>query len=173
LTNLPTSPVKLIFSTDTSSPNTLFRTVASAATTSTAPCTQSTSKIEGGAATNYCGPATAKLRVSGKTYTFKHGFCQSIPRFENDIALGTFAKGKTNSGTADNGGKPYFRLDLGPGQSSDLALTYSGGNLLDSEGPASWKGTVTSKGTFKSLSRVPASFSGSWNCHGVFVNAAG
>jgi hypothetical protein len=145
---------------------------ASAATSSVAPCTPTTSRIEGGPAVHYCGPATAKIRVDGKTYTFKNGFCQSMPGFENDITLGVFAKGKGGSGTTDNGGKPYFRLDLGPGQSSDLALTYSRGNLLDSEGPVSFRGNATSKGTFKSLSKVPALFSGSWDCHGVFVNAA-
>jgi hypothetical protein len=145
--------------------------VASATTTSTAPCTPSTSSIEGGPATHYCGPATAKLKVDGKTYTFKSGYCQSIPGFENDITLGVFAKGREGTGTLDNGGKPYFKLDLGPGESSDLALTYSGGKLLSSEGPVSWKGTATTGGTFKSLSKP--SFSGSWNCHGVFVNAGG
>jgi hypothetical protein len=145
--------------------------VASAATTSTAPCTPSNSSIDGGPAVNYCGPATAKVKVNGKTYTFKHGFCQSIPGFENDITLGTLGKGQYKFGKL-NAGKPYFRLDLGPGQSSDLALTFTGGTALASEGPVSWKGT-TAKGTFKSLSKVPASFSGSWNCNGVFVNAAG
>jgi hypothetical protein len=145
--------------------------VASATTTSTAPCTPSTSSIGGGAATHYCGPATAKLKVNGKTYAFKNGYCQSIPGFESDITLGLFAKGRGGSGTLNNAGKPYFKLDLGPGESSDLALTYSGGKLLPSEGAVSWKGTATSGGTFKSLSKVPASFSGSWSCHGVFVNA--
>ena len=118
---------------------------ASVAQSSKAPCKPSTSKIEGGAAVNYCGPATAMLRVSGKTYTFKNGFCQSIPGFENDVTLGTFAKGKGGSGTPDNGGKPYFKLDLGPGKSSYLALTYFGGNLLSAEGSLSFSGTVTSR----------------------------
>jgi hypothetical protein len=147
-------------------------TVASAATTATAPCTPSTSSIDGGPATHYCGPATGKVKVSGKSYAFKNGFCQTIPGFEADITLGVLTKPKGVSGSLSNGGQPYFRLDLGPGESSSLALTYSGGHLLSSEGPVSWKGT-TSKGTFKSLSKVPASFSGSWNCHGVFVSAAG
>ena len=137
----------------------------------TGPCKPSTSKIEGGPAVNYCGPATATLRLSGKTYRFNNGFCRSIPGFEDVITLGTFAKGKTGSGTLDNGGRPYFSLDLGPGVSSYLNLTYFGGNLLPAEGSVSFKGSATSKGTFKSLSAQPTPFSGAWDCHGVFVKA--
>ena len=136
-----------------------------------APCKPLISRIEGGPAVNYCGPATATLRVGGKTYTFSHGTCQSAPGFEDVITLGTFAKGKNGSGTPDNGGSPYFSLDLGPGESSYLNLTYFGGNLLSAEGSVSFRGQATSKGTFKSLSAQPAPFSGTWDCHGHFVKA--
>jgi hypothetical protein len=136
-----------------------------------APCKPSISRIEGGPAVNYCGPATATLRVGGKTYSFSHGTCRSTPSFEDVITLGTFAKGKNGSGTLDNAGRPYFSLDLGPGESSYLNLTYFGGNLLSAEGPVSLRGKATSRGTFKSLSAQPAPFSGTWDCHGHLVQA--
>ena len=79
-----------------------------------AACQASVSRIEGGPAVNYCGPATATLRVAGTTYSFSQGTCQSAPGFEDVVTLGTFAKGKNGSGTLDNGGRPYFSLDLGP-----------------------------------------------------------
>lgn len=111
-----------------------------------APCKPSISRIEGGPAVNYCGPATATLRVAGKTYTFSHGVCQSTTSFEDVITLGTFAKGKNGSGTLDNGGKPYFSLDLGRGESSYLNLTYFGGNLLSAEGSVSFRGRPRRRG---------------------------
>ena len=71
--------------------------------------------------------------------------------------------------TTDNKKKPYFRMDLGVGDSSSLELPYYGGTLLGAEGPLKWHGGVTTKGTFKSLGATPNKFSGTYNCHGVFV----
>jgi hypothetical protein len=162
----------LLVTTASAVPTLASAAVPAAPSGTAAPCTPSTSKIGGGPATTYCGPATATLKVKGKTYRFKGGYCQTLPALgnETDITLGTFLKGRGGSGTIDNGKNPYFRLDLGPGQSSLLALTYFGGTLLPATGPVGWHGSATSKGTFKSLSAVPARFSGTFDCHGVFVS---
>ena len=125
---------------------------------------------------NYCGPATATLVVRGRTYKFRDGFCQSIhvSGILLDITLGTIALGKNGTGVKGNGGKPYFRLDLSPGEfGSALSGAFSGGKQLAIPPSAvSFRGSATSSGTFKSIKTpVPGAFSGSgsWNCHGVFV----
>jgi hypothetical protein len=141
-----------------------------ARTASAQPCSPSTAKIDGSPAVSYCGPATATLLIGGKTYTFKDGFCQSIKvsGIKLDVTLGTIAEGKTGSGVPGNAGKPYFRLDISPGEfSSLLSPVSSGGKKLTGGATVSYSGSVTSKGTFKGMSGTP--FSGSWNCHGVFV----
>jgi hypothetical protein len=61
-----------------------------------AACEAPVSRIDGGPAVNYCGPATATLRVGGWTYSFSHGTCQSAPGLEDVTTLGTFAKASTS-----------------------------------------------------------------------------
>jgi hypothetical protein len=155
---------------------------ASVVSAASAPCSPKNSTIDGGPAVSYCGPATATLVVKGKTYSFKNGYCQSIhvSGITVDITLGTIAQGKTGTGVPGNAGKPYFRLDLAPGQNSDLlgAVDF-GGKKLTSGGVVSAAGTIASnggsKGTFKTgkgaydASGKPFSVSGSWNCHGAFA----
>jgi hypothetical protein len=139
------------------------------------PCSPTTTTIDGGPAISYCGPATATLTVGGKTYAFKGGYCQSIhvSAITLDVTLGTIVEGKSGEGVHGNAGKPSFRLDLSPGRfSSILDATFSGGKNLTSGGTVSFSGSATSKGTFKSANTPGGSatpFSGSWNCHGVFV----
>ena len=135
---------------------------------SAAPCTPSHSKIGGDPATTFCGPATATLKVNGKTYKFKGGYCKEFDGLLTDITLGTLVGVNGTPNTTDNKKKPYFRMDLGVGNSSSLALPYYGGNLLDAQGPLKWHGGVTTMGTYKSLGATPK-FSGTYNCHGVFV----
>jgi len=140
-----------------------------ARTASTQSCAASNTKIDGEPAVNYCGPATATLAIGGKTYTFKDGVCQSIhvSGIKLDITLGTIVQNELSN----NAGKPYFRLDLSPGKfSSILNAAYSGGKKLAggaANGTVSYSGNVTTKGTFKSTVSG-TSFSGSWNCHGLF-----
>ena len=49
-------------------------TVANATTTRSA-CALRSTTIKGHKAVVYCGPASASLRIGGKTYTFKNGTC--------------------------------------------------------------------------------------------------
>jgi hypothetical protein len=135
-----------------------------------APCTPSHSKIEGHPATTFCGPAIVTLKVSGKTYKFEGGYCKDFDSGEfTDITLGTLVGVNGTPNTTDNKKKPYLRMDLGVGNSSNLDLPYYGGTLLGAEGPLKWHGGITTKGTFKSLGASPNKFSGTYDCHGVFV----
>jgi hypothetical protein len=136
--------------------------------TTAAPCTPSRSKVDGHPATTFCGPATVTLKVSGKTYKFKDGYCKEFDGLLTDITLGTVVGANGTPNTLDNKKKPYLRMDLGVGNSSSLAIPYYGGTLLAAQGPLKWHGGVTTKGTFKSLGATPK-FSGTYDCHGVFV----
>jgi hypothetical protein len=133
------------------------------------PCIPTHSKIDGHPATTFCGPATVTLKSSGKTYKFKGGYCKEFDGLLTDITLGTLVGVHGTPNTTDNLKKPYLRMDLGVGDSSDLQIPYYGGNLLGAVGPFKWHGGVTTKGTFTSLGATPSSFSGTYNCHGVFV----
>jgi hypothetical protein len=135
-----------------------------------APCTPTQSRIDGHPATTFCGPATVTLKVSGKTYKFKGGYCKEFDGLLTDITLGTLVGVHGTPNTTDNKKKPYLRMDLGVGNSSSLALPFYGGNLLAAQGSLKWHGGVTTKGTFKSLGATPT-FSGTYNCHGVFVGS--
>ncbi|HEY5274903.1 MAG TPA: hypothetical protein VIJ34_16970 [Acidimicrobiales bacterium] len=132
---------------------------------------------------NYSGPAKVTLVIGGKPYAFKNGECASIKvsGITVDLAMGSIVQQtKTGATVSKNSGKPYFSLDLSPGQNSDLLGTvWSGGKELTGGGIVSVSGTVaakgTSKGTFKSAKGAydalgkPFSVSGSWNCEGAFA----
>ena len=49
---------------------------ANASKSNTPPCTPKITTIGGHKAAVNCGPATATLRIGGKTYTFRDGFCE-------------------------------------------------------------------------------------------------
>jgi hypothetical protein len=125
---------------------------------------------------NCCSPATAPLVVRGRTYKFRDGFCQSVhvSGILLDVTLGTIALGRSGTGVKGNSGKPYFRLDLSPGE---FGRVLSGVSPEVSSSPSRpppcpSAEAFTSSGTFKSIKTpVPGAFSGSgsWNCHGVFV----
>jgi hypothetical protein len=144
---------------------------------------RSTTHASGVQTINYSGPAKATLVIGGKSYAFKNGECVSIgvSGITVDLTMGSIVQQtKTGTTVSGNSKKPYFRLDLGHGQNSDLLNTvWSGGKKLTSGGSVAVSGTVvskgTSKGTFKSakgaydLAGKPFSVSGSWNCNGAFA----
>src|SRR5580704_12791858 len=71
------------------------------------PCVPKLSTIGGKQAVANCGPAIVTVRVSGKSYTFKGGFCSQSKAAGGalQLSLGTLvlnAKG--------NAGKPYISL---------------------------------------------------------------
>jgi hypothetical protein len=138
-----------------------------------ASCSPTQTKLDGGNAVNYCGPATATLVVGAKTYKFKNGTCQTIKvsSIKLDLTMGTIAEGKSGSGAPGNAKKPYFALDLSPGLFSSIVNeAFYGGKKLNTDGSVTPSGFGT-KGTFtgKVAGSTTSSFSGSWNCHGSII----
>ena len=144
--------------------------LALAAGTSTAasspPCTPKLTTIGGHRAAVNCGPATATLRVKGRTYSFRNGFCQQT-KGSKDLIL---SLGTTVLGVHGNAGKPDMQITLiAPtggtlGNGSVSGADYGGKELVVDE-LIKTKGAIA-KGTFASTTASP-SFTGSWNCHGV------
>jgi hypothetical protein len=131
------------------------------------------------AAINYSGPATATLKIAGKTYSFKNGQCLSIKvsSIVVDVTLGTVADGTGQKLNSGNLGKAYFSLDLSKGFESQIltAADFGGKTLVKSSPVAAttFTSSASSKGTFKSAKNPlypnQKPFSGSWNCHGSFA----
>lgn len=144
---------------------------AAASKDNSPPCTPKITKVQGHPAGVNCGPATATLTVSGKTYTFRNGFCEQSKAAGTalDLTLGTIV-----NGVKGNAGKPYLSLIVGRNHfiASVGGADYGGKNLLrDTAALIDVKGAIPSKGTFTQRIAVGAKFSGSWNCHGVVWQA--
>jgi hypothetical protein len=148
--------------------------VAGATTTpavagSALPCVPKVTKIGGKPALIECGPGTATLKVGGKTYSYKNGFCQrSSSGLEAlDLTLGTVVEtGKPSSA-------PYFDLTVSSPAVAAVNADY-GGKVIVLDSLVTVKGKIPSSGTF--AQRIlggggTPKFSGTWNCHGVVYNA--
>jgi hypothetical protein len=142
---------------------------AAAASSSTPPCIPKVSTTKGHEEVAYCGPATATLTISGKTYSFKDGYCGVDPsaKIELQMTLGTILQ----SGSSPvNGSDPLFEMTVINTSAVKIATVNAdyGGKKLDNVGIVSVSGSIPSKGTFKATGfTTPAGFTGSWNCHGV------
>ena len=149
-------------------------TVALAANGSEAsnpPCTTKITKIQGHQAGVNCGPATARLTVSGKTYAFHNGFCEQSKSAGTalELNLGTIV-----SGGKGNAGKPYFSLTVGRNHfiAALGGADYGGKDLLGTAVPLiDVKGAIPAKGIFTQRIAAGAKFTGSWNCNGVVWKA--
>jgi hypothetical protein len=137
------------------------------------PCTPKITKIQGHQAAVNCGPATATLHISGKTYTFRNGFCQqskSTGSFQ--LNLGTTIMGAKKG----NMGLPQFSMLISThlhtafGSGSVFGADYGSKDLLGGDSLIKAGGTLA-KGTFSSTITVGAKFTGSWSCHGVVWQA--
>ena len=119
---------------------------------------------------DYCGPATATLKVGSKTYNFKNGYCHTDTK--NHISLGLTLGVIEASAKAGNGGQPLFEMTAltADGISISTVNADYAGKVLDSVGTVKLKGSIPSGGTFASTGFAKPSFSGSWNCHGVVVS---
>ena len=135
------------------------------------PCTPTITKIKGHPAAVNCGPATATVRIGGKTYTFRNGFCQQSTSAGMVLQLDLGTTAPTAKG---NAGLPHFNIDVIKHLlSATVDATYGGKSLIAS-GLVTVRGKVPTLGTFKSKFSGPgfgASFTGSWNCHGVVWKA--
>lgn len=132
------------------------------------PCTPKIGTIGGHKAAINCGPATATLKIGGKSYTFSNGFCEAS---KSTGAAPQLDLGTTVIGVPGNAGKPDFsmlidaRLHSTFGSGSVFHADYAGRQILgDSLIKAS--GNIPSKGTFTGTVATGARFTGSWNCHG-------
>jgi hypothetical protein len=140
-----------------------------AASSSAPPCIPTVTSNKGHEEVAYCGPATATLTISGKTYDFKDGYCGQDPtaHIELQMTLGTLLE---SSSSPVNGGDPLFEMTVISTSAVKIATVNAdyGGKKLDNVGIVSVKGSVPSDGTFKATGfTTPAGFTGSWNCHGV------
>lgn len=141
-------------------------TQVSAASTSKPPCIPKISSVKGLTEVDYCGPATATVKVGSKTYSFKDGYCGTDPKnkISLQMALGVISQAKPPV----NGGKPLFELTaLNDGALSlDTVTADWNGKQLETVGTVTLKGTTSGTFTSKGFS---SHFTGSWNCHGVIV----
>jgi hypothetical protein len=140
-----------------------------AASSSAPPCIPKVTPTKGHEQVAYCGPATATLTISGKTYSFKDGYCGEDPtaKIELQMTLGTILQ---SSSSPVNGGDPLFEMTVINTAGLKIATVNAdyGGKKLDNVGIVSVKGSIPSEGTFKAMGfTTPAGFTGSWNCHGV------
>jgi hypothetical protein len=103
-----------------------------------------------------CGPATAKLRYKGKTYTFAHGTCfRYLGSFK--LNLGRSLLVPSNS----SGGYASMTINATPSGQIEVGAVIGKIGLY---APAKSSGVAT-KGTFSS-SAPSEPFTGSWECGG-------
>ncbi|MEO9175244.1 MAG: hypothetical protein ABI317_06980 [Gaiellales bacterium] len=108
-----------------------------------------------------CGPATASVTVSGKTYSFKTGLCESSGKGVLILQLGTLVSGST-------GNAGYAAFDITVNGGNAILTGYSKGKKIIpvADFLVTVKSTGTSTGTFSS-GRAGTKLTGAWNCHGV------
>ena len=140
---------------------------AHAAATGAPPCTPKKVTLQGKTVYDLCGPATATLKVGGRSYTFSKGYCQ-MRSGSLQLFLGTLApmlKG--------NGGKPIFDLTAehfgGTELSAGGTVSASSGGKQLVNGLTKVSGHFPAQGSFKALTTKAT---GTWNCHGVVVKAS-
>ena len=122
------------------------------------PCQFSTITVKGQPATLNCGPATAIVKVGGKTYHFVHGYCETddVDKTKLILNLGVIAV------VPNNGGRPSFSMVMTTSFAHATIVAFSGGKKVVPMRTAAARGTPPAQGTFTS-----GSMTGSWNCHGV------
>ncbi|HXR21231.1 MAG TPA: hypothetical protein VN786_01635 [Acidimicrobiales bacterium] len=125
------------------------------------PCTAKFTKIEGHRAVIECGPATASLRVGGKTYNFNDGHCVAGNGQYFTLDLGV----AVSTGGA-NAGKPNLSIFAESATFASLSASF-GGRLVVSDSIINLKSHGLLSGTFKSSIAVSGAFTGSWKCNGA------
>lgn len=125
------------------------------------PCQPKMTKVDGKSAVQHCGPATVTLKISGRSYTFKNGFCMTSGSTSFMLQMGTLVV----LDHAHNAGLPHLNL-IGAGHTADLTAISGGRSLVGGMTLVTLRGSGKSTGTF--VNRLPTpKISGSWNCHGV------
>lgn len=131
------------------------------------PCVPKITTIGGHKAGVNCGPATATFHISGKTYTFRNGFCQQSKAAGPGLLLDLGTAVLNAKGNAD---QPNFNMTivsrLHSAYGSGTVSAYYGGRHLG-YGLVKVGGKIPSRGTFTGTVVTGGKFTGSWNCHGV------
>ncbi len=135
-----------------------------------AACGQKRIGAHGTTETRYCGPATATLRLGGKTYRFRDGRCNSDTAIglELGVTLGTIDYGDLKT----NGGRPLFQLQINGQPTAIDAVNASWGGkrlIVIHMVKANYTGARPLSGTFRSFKGAfdtGKPFSGSWDCGG-------
>lgn len=130
------------------------------ATASRSACALTTKTIKGHKAAIFCGPATASVLISGKSYRFKGGTCLWVGK-TLILSVGTQVNGVPAS--ANNEGLPYLDLTSASGLAGVYA--FSGHfHLVMSIIKVAAHGHAS--GTFKGREPLGAttSFTGSYHC---------
>jgi hypothetical protein len=125
------------------------------------PCSAKFTKIDGHRAVIDCGPATASLRLGGKTYNFKNGHCVAGNGQYFSLDLGV----AVSTGGA-NAGKPHLSIFAESATFASLSASFEG-RLVVSDSIIHLKSHGLLSGTFESSITVDGSFTGSWKCNGA------
>jgi hypothetical protein len=129
------------------------------------PCEPKITKIQGKTAAESCGPATATVTVSGKTYSFKSGLCTLSGKTTFLLQLGTLV-----TGSKGNAGYPALDMTFS-GTNAIVTGDYKGKDIIPvTDFLLTAKNAGKNTGTFSSGRSTPK-LTGSWNCHGVIFKS--
>jgi hypothetical protein len=146
----------------------LTATAVAGSTAGAPPCVPKVKKVKGHEEAISCGPATATLRIGGKSYTFRHGFCQQSLKQGAALLLDL---GTVVVGAKGNAGQAYLSMTVGKVHTiASVSEADFGGKQLTGTALIVVAGKIPGAGTFKSRFGTP-SFTGSWNCHGVVYSS--
>jgi hypothetical protein len=141
---------------------------ADASKSNSPPCLPKVTTIGGHKAAVNCGPATATLRIGGRSYTFRNGFCEQSKSTgaAPELNLGTTVIGvKGNAGKADLDLLIDAHLHSPFGSGTVFHADYGGRQVLG-DSLIKVRGNLPSRGTFTGTTATGTKFTGSWNCHG-------
>jgi hypothetical protein len=125
------------------------------------PCAAKLTKIQGKTAAENCGPATATVTVSGKSYSFKDGLCTTSGKSTFLLQLGTLVEDSNG-----NAGYAAFGITVS-GTNAILTGYYKGKKVIPvTDFLVTAKNAGKNTGTFSSGRSTPK-LTGAWNCHGV------
>jgi len=129
------------------------------------PCAARATTIAGRNAIVYCGPASVVIDIGGRTYRFRHGLCdRSATLGALELNAGTLV-----AGAPGNLGRSFVSIVIAQSPSwSEAFEADAGGQQLFGESAIVTGGTLLGRGTFTGV--LGASFSGSWDCHGVIYH---
>lgn len=131
------------------------------------PCIPKITTIAGKHAVINCGPAVVTVRLSGKSYTFKNGFCSQSKTAKEALNLDV---GTLVLNAKGNAGKPYLSLLMA--SSGPIASVFEAdwnGKQLFGDTLIKHSGNLPSTESF--VSDFGPHFHRTWDCHGVIYQS--